>query len=129
MMEKLRTIEHRFVDIIPDELEHGVLYISTAYATAMHKCACGCGQRVVTPIRPAGWTLLWDGRSATLDPSIGNWSLPCRSHYFVRQGRIVWARQGRKTERRAGEKRREGTVVVGRFGWWGGVLRRGFRRA
>ena len=127
MMEKLRTIEHRFVDIIPDELERGVLYISTAYATAMHKCACGCGERVVTPIRPAGWTLLWDGQSVTLDPSIGNRSLPCRSHYFVRAGRIVWARQDWKTERRA--KGRGRTGAGGHFGRWRGVFRRGFRRA
>lgn len=124
MTERLGTIEHRFVDVIPDELERGVLYISTAYATAMHKCACGCGERVVTPIRPSDWTLLWDGRSVTLDPSIGNWSLPCRSHYFVRTGRIVWARQGRKAEPRA--KRRE---AGGRFGRWSGAFRRGFNRS
>ena len=127
MMDKLRTIEHRFVDLMPDELEHGVLYISTTYATAVHKCACGCGERVVTPIRPAGWTLLWDGRSVTLDPSIGNWSLPCRSHYFVRAGRIVWARQGQKTERRA--KRRIEAGIGGSFGRWRKALRRGFSRA
>lgn len=127
MMEKLRTIEHRFVDIIPDELERGVLYISTAYATAMHKCACGCGERVVTPIRPAGWTLLWDGRSVTLDPSIGNRSLPCRSHYFVRAGRIVWAKQDWKAERRA--KRRGKIRSRGRFERWSGAFRRGFGRA
>ena len=27
----------------------------------------------------------------TLDPSIGNWSFACRSHYFMRKGRVVWA--------------------------------------
>ena len=124
MMEKLRTIKHQFVDIMPDELEHGVLYISTTYATAMHKCACGCGERVVTPIKPTDWTLLWDGRSVTLDPSIGNRS-PCRSHYFIRAGRIVWARQDWKAERRA--KHRGGTR--GRFGQWSGVFRRGFKHA
>ncbi|MGW5416889.1 DUF6527 family protein [Actinomadura geliboluensis] len=27
----------------------------------------------------------------SLDPSIGNWSLPCRSHYGVRRGRVQQA--------------------------------------
>jgi len=27
----------------------------------------------------------------TLDPSIGNWSFPCRSHYRIRNNRVRWA--------------------------------------
>jgi hypothetical protein len=26
----------------------------------------------------------------TLQPSIGNWSLPCRSHYWIDHNRIRW---------------------------------------
>jgi hypothetical protein len=35
--------------------------------------------------------MLYDGQSVTLDPSIGNWSFPCRSHSWLRGDRIVWA--------------------------------------
>lgn len=88
-----RLIRPEFVEFIPDKVEKGVLYISTRYATATHKCACGCGEIVVTPIRPTDWTLTWNGETVTLNPSIGNWSLPCRSHYWIVENRIVWARK------------------------------------
>jgi len=68
-----------------------VPYISTTYRTAVHSCGCGCGLKVVTPIRLSGWYVLWDGGSARLKPSIGNWGFPCRSHYFIRAGRVHWA--------------------------------------
>lgn len=85
------TLEHRFVHYIPDIIEPGVIYISVDYATAVHSCCCGCGEQVVTPISPNDWKLIFDGETVTLSPSIGNWNFPCRSHYFVRNGRIIEA--------------------------------------
>lgn len=81
----------QFSEYIPEELQEGVLYISMEYATASHKCACGCGKEVVTPFTPTDWKLTYDGESVSISPSIGNWSYPCRSHYFIRNNRIVWA--------------------------------------
>ncbi|WP_030482240.1 DUF6527 family protein [Lentzea albidocapillata] len=82
------TISHEFVDTIPDHLDDGVVYISIPYATAVHRCCCGCGHEVVTPLHPRQWSLTFDGESISLTPSIGNWSFPCRSHYWVRTGRV-----------------------------------------
>ena len=31
------------------------------------------------------------GERALLYPSIGNWQFPCRSHYWIRRNRIIWA--------------------------------------
>ena len=84
-------VRHEFVQSIPRELEPATIYISVAYATAIHLCACGCGREVVTPISPVGWSLRFDGNSVSLSPSIGNWSYPCRSHYWIRRNRVVWA--------------------------------------
>lgn len=81
-----------FVDEIPAELEEGRLYISIRYRTASHLCACGCGLKVVTPIKPPKWNLTYDGETVSLSPSIGSWQLPCRSHYVIRKNRVVWAR-------------------------------------
>jgi Family of unknown function (DUF6527) len=81
----------QFVEFIPESLENGVLYISQRYSTASHKCCCGCGEKVVTPLRPTDWSLTIIDGSVTLHPSIGNWSYPCRSHYFIRRNRVVWA--------------------------------------
>ena len=88
-----KTIRPEFVDLIPDDLAEGVLYISIPYSTASHRCACGCGEEVVTPIKPTDWSLTWNGEAATLSPSIGNWSQPCQSHYWIIENRIVWAKK------------------------------------
>lgn len=84
-------LEHRFVEHIPECLEPGVLYISMEYATAVHRCCCGCGKEVVTPFTPIDWSLTFDGETVSLHPSIGNWSFSCRSHYFIRRGQAIEA--------------------------------------
>jgi len=88
---KLHVVRHEFVDFIPDELEEAVLYVSIRYRTASHLCACGCGRKVVTPIKPSRWALLFDGATVSLWPSIGRWQLPCRSHYWIENDKIRWA--------------------------------------
>lgn len=102
---------HQIVEFIPERLEGGILYVSYRYKTAVHKCACGCGEEVVTPLGPTDWSILIENGTATLYPSIGNWSFACRSHYFVRKGKVVWAGQmsrqqierGRALDRKARE--------------------------
>lgn len=93
ILRKQRTIRHEFVEFIPDDVKEDVLYISIRYGTATHRCPSGCGEIVVTPIKPTDWTLIWNGESVSLYPSIGNWSLPCKSHYWIRKNKIVWARK------------------------------------
>lgn len=83
------TLEHRFVRNVPRELEPGVLYISMEYATAVHSCCCGCGERVVTPFTPTDWRITFDGESVTLNPSVGNWNQDCRSHYVIEKNRVI----------------------------------------
>ena len=85
------SITHEFVEYVPAELADGILYISITYRTAVHRCACGCRNKVVTPITPADWQLFYDGDTVSLTPSIGNWGFPCRSHYWIDAGRIRWA--------------------------------------
>ncbi|HVO36773.1 MAG TPA: DUF6527 family protein [Candidatus Acidoferrum sp.] len=66
------------------------------------RAPCGCGEIVVTPIKPTDWTLTWNGETVTLKPSIGNWSLPCRSHYWIIEDKIIWARKWNDKEVGAG---------------------------
>jgi hypothetical protein len=87
----MKTIQHKFVESIPDVLEEGVLYISLQYCTAIHKCVCGCGNEVVTPLAPTDWKMTFDGVSITLHPSIGNWNFECRSHYWIVRNEIQHA--------------------------------------
>jgi hypothetical protein len=77
------ALDVEFVDFIPAELTPATLYVSMQYATTIHLCACGCGNKVVAPLSPAEWQLRFDGVTISLTPSIGNWEFPCRSHYWV----------------------------------------------
>ena len=88
---KQSRLAHEFVDIIPEQLREGVLYISLRYSTALHKCCCGCGEEVVTPLTPTDWSLETIGGKVTLDPSIGNWSYACRSHYLIVDSEVIWS--------------------------------------
>jgi hypothetical protein len=107
---KQHTLRHEFVESFPDQLEEGILYISVRFAAATHKCACGCGNTVHTRLSPTDWKLTYDGRTVSLYPSIGNWSFPCQSHYWIRNDRITWSRQWTSeeiAEGRASDQRRK----------------------
>lgn len=90
-MAKLHRVTHRFVESIPTPLEDGVVYVSIGFGTVIHKCCCGCGDKVVTPLTPGDWTVIHDGQSISLYPSIGRWNAPCQSHYWIRNNRVIWA--------------------------------------
>jgi hypothetical protein len=92
----------QFVESFPDEAQPDTLYVSIPYRTALHKCCCGCGRDVVTSISPTDWKVTYDGVNVSLHPSIGNWSFPCQSHYWVRDGSILWAERWTPEEIAAG---------------------------
>jgi hypothetical protein len=104
-MTRHTRVTHEFVDFIPNVLEDGKVYISVKYATAVHKCCCGCGREVVAPLSPTDWRLIFDGQTISLDPSIGNWSFPCQSHYWITRNRVEWARRWSRAEIEAGRAR------------------------
>lgn len=87
-MTRVAELEPRFVRVLPESLPEGVLFISIEYAIAGHRCCCGCGSEVFTPFSPVDWALTFNGESVSLDPSIGNWSFKCRSHYWVASRRV-----------------------------------------
>lgn len=84
------SIEPIYVEFIPKELEEGKLYISERFGVVIHNCLCGCGERTVTPIdnvingKDHGWKLIkHDDNKVSLIPSIGNYQMPCKSHYIL----------------------------------------------
>jgi hypothetical protein len=138
-MTRLTQIRPEFVTFAPDVLEPGVVYASMEYATLLHACCCGCGNKVVTPLAPGRWHLTFDGEAISLNYSIGNWSFPCQSHYWIERNEVVWGPRFsaaaiafvRATERR--DKRRDplvplprgpATEAAGQKPWWRRLLRR-----
>ena len=89
---KTQSIRPKFVVSFPPAMEDGVLYISEEYETAGHKCCCGCGEKVITPLNPAKWRLTKSSNGAvSLYPSVGNWKFACQSHYWIRENRVIAA--------------------------------------
>jgi len=109
-MQKLDRIELARVEFVPKELKPGVLYVAEEFGAAVHLCACGCGTKVSTPLGPTEWTVCESDGLATVTPSVGNWQLPCRSHYWIREGKVVWSGDWSPRQiaagRRAEEERR-----------------------
>lgn len=96
---------------MPKELAPGVLYVSDEFAIAGHLCACGCGNKVMTPLGPAEWRFEELRGDPSLAPSIGNWQWPCQSHYWITRGEVIWAPKWTPTQietgRRSEEERRQ----------------------
>ena len=91
-MTEITHLRPEFVTSFPAPMNHGILYVSVEYNSCGHLCACGCGREVITPLSPAQWKFTYDGENISMRPSIGNWSLPCQSHYIVDCGKVRWAR-------------------------------------
>lgn len=102
-----RKVHHEFVEFIPSSRKNGVVYVSIKFATAVHNCCCGCGNKVVTPISPTDWKLTFDGETISLHPSIGNWAFKCQSHYWIINDKVKWAPKWSKAEIESGRDRDE----------------------
>lgn len=126
---KISQIVPEFVTSFPAELEPGHLYVSAPFSSAAHLCACGCRREVVTPLSPGQWVLTFDG-TVSMRPSIGNWALPCESHYVIDRGSIRWERGFTRDEvqrNRESDHRILDAVHAAREGWWRRLLRRAKR--
>jgi Family of unknown function (DUF6527) len=104
-MARSTKIDHAFVGTMPSELHPDCLYISIEYKVSIHLCLCGCGSRVVAPLSPVAWSITFDGRTVSLAPSIGNWNLRCRSHYWIENNNVIWLGQWSKARIEQGRAR------------------------
>lgn len=89
--KRLNELEPVFVEFVPHQLEAGKLYISERFGTTSHLCPCGCQELVVMPInKEHGWNMTKKDGKITLRPSVGNFELPCKSHYYITENKIEW---------------------------------------
>ncbi len=127
---------------MPQVLEPGVLFVSEEFEVAGHLCACGCENKVITPLGPTEWRFEETDGAPTLRPSIGSWQLPCQSHYWITAGVVRWSykwtpdqieRRRRAEEERTRayfEARKVKRNVRARIWYWLKELaRRAFRRS
>lgn len=106
-MKRLNRIKLVRAHYIPKELQPGVLYVSEEFDAAVHLCACGCRSKVSTPLGSTEWTFEESVGGPSLRPSVGNHQLPCRSHYWIHEGRVVWSGEWSLEQVAAGRQREE----------------------
>lgn len=103
----LREFEMQIVHRIPENLQPGLLYVCFDCNVVAHLCACGCGEKVVLPIDPQFWSVRYDGETVTLSPSIGNYQYHCKSHYWIKENRVIWVDDFASTSKKKTPKRRK----------------------
>jgi hypothetical protein len=122
---KVNVIRPQYVESFPGDLEDGVLYISRKFRTACHRCCCGCGTKIITPIRPTEYRLTEREGLVSLHPSVGNWNHPCESHYVIRDNCVLWAEGMTKAAIARGrafdEAEKAQYFSQRRVGWWRNV--------
>lgn len=121
-MSRRHEVDHRFVEVLPTELEQGVLYISGTHNIVAHLCECGCGREVVTPLGQAGWTLRYDGR-VSLSPSIGNGAYDCKSHYVIQASQVRWLSNMTPEQHTRARARDRAAALELNLSWLGRVKR------
>lgn len=87
-MERIKLLK---VHYLPKQLEEGFLYVSKEFGVAGHLCPCGCKSKIITPLDSTEWSFRETNGKPTLYPSIGNWQLPCKSHYWITNGLVDWS--------------------------------------
>ena len=103
----------------PEQPELGSFYYSEDFRSSLHLCACGCGQSVVLPIKPAGWQMEVAGAAVSLYPSVGNREFDCKSHYLIRDGAVIWLANMSEREVAASRQRDEQHIrAVHRISIW-----------
>lgn len=114
---------------MPAQLAPGILYVSEEFETAAHLCACGCGDKIRTPLGPTEWQFIDDREGPSLFPSVGNWQRACQSHYWVDRGHITWSSKWSPDQIAAGrvsEQRRRDRYYADMYSkrWWTRMWRR-----
>jgi hypothetical protein len=116
---RMHALQPIYVEFIPKSLENGALYISKKHRTSSHLCCCGCGSKIVTPLRETEYSLTEQGDVVSLSPSIGNWNHHCQSHYWIRENQVVWAGPMSKAEIRRGRAHEDALqdAYFGKVAW------------
>lgn len=95
-LNKIDAYSLRIVDDIQDNYEYGSLYLvgsNNNFWRCVFHCPCGCGELLELLLLDGAspnWTVeLIDDSHVDLSPSI--WKIyGCKSHFFVKNNRVVW---------------------------------------
>jgi hypothetical protein len=89
---KLRLVEDE-----PETIKPKTIYVigdEEFQAIAVMLCPCGCNSKIHLNLLPSNkptWSVSTKKGSPTLKPSVWR-KIGCESRFFLREGRIIWAR-------------------------------------
>jgi hypothetical protein len=87
----------RLVEDEPETIMPKTIYVigdEEFQAIAVMLCPCGCNSKIHLNLLPGNkptWSVSTKKGSPTLKPSVWR-KVGCESHFFLREGRIIWAR-------------------------------------
>ncbi len=94
----VRKYKPEFVDDVPDKLMANKVYFIANNGCcwqAVFVCPCGCKKNLHLNLNseyePYWKYSIEKGGSVTLSPSVHR-IVGCKSHFFLRKGKVVWAR-------------------------------------
>jgi hypothetical protein len=99
-LDRRLRYRHTFVEDPPSELEEDVVYLvgETSPWSASMRCPCGCKETIALSLvkddRPSWKASLSKEGRITLYPSVWR-TKGCKSHFILRDGRILWAKAAR----------------------------------
>ncbi len=92
-----RLYKHQYVNYVPEKINSNTIYLvgnEGYYWQAVMLCPCGCDKTLNMSLMKEhhpSWNIKFNSdRIITLHPSI-NRTVGCKSHFFLRNGKIVWA--------------------------------------
>lgn len=93
---KIDQYSTKYINYHAGQMEEGILYVSSkadadGVKGVWYICPCGCGIYMRIPyVGKRKWDIIIKDDKVTLSPSI-LLKTHCKSHYFIRDGRVVWA--------------------------------------
>lgn len=81
---------------LPDQIGAYEFHYSRRFEMAALACPCGCGHRVMLNLLDQHHLVI-EGGLPTITPSILVSDASCLSHFFLQNGRVVWAQQWSKS--------------------------------
>ena len=82
---------------VPDTIDEGILYLigtDNYYWQAIMKCPCGCNNNLhmnmIEDYDPYWTYKISSENKISLSPSVDR-MIGCKSHFFLRNGKIIWA--------------------------------------
>lgn len=101
LLDPSKRYRHTFVEDPPSQLEDSLVYLIGDGGrpwSASFKCPCGCGEAISLSLiehdNPS-WHVSTRTSGITIHPSVWR-TKGCRSHFFIRDGRVLWAKEERR---------------------------------